>query len=205
MAIQFDPKNSPLPKGSNIQELEIQTTSVRENGTPDPIEAVREMDLLFGGIRRSSELKAQNPSPPIHVPDFEKELLGISENASSPFNVNRSISNYKILKKALLERRKNFFRALKEPLSPFEKMDIQMRIEEIDEALSKVERNLERALRHTEKAATRERELNQKAREQTKLEKEKEEAAKAAHDYLKFETVAEDEEGNPTIETRRQA
>lgn len=184
-------------------------TKPQANQSPvnSPREVVDELNLLFSGVRSSRQAAAEFPQKPITIPELEGSLSQTLEIGKSPATLDRAIENYKLLKKNLLERRKNLSVTLEGFVQPHEALDLFGRIEAIDEALLKIEQNLDKAVakKGTLEAKQREQDRAIRLEQESKLtEKKVDREAKAHLDYKVYEENGENSEGIPT-ETLRQA
>ena len=200
-----------MPKQVNaVFGLDLETKPQRNQETPNrPREAVDELNLLFSGVQRSRQLTAEFPQEPIHVPEIDGNLQGTLQIGNSPKTLDVVIQNYKLLKKNLQERRKNLSITLEGYVQPHEALDLFSRIDALNEALLKIEQNLEKAV--AKKAI-----LEQRQREQDQAVRQKLRDAEEAKAHREYKVYVENgtgtvvhadgtiEEGVPT-ETLRQA
>lgn len=172
-----------------------------------PRETVDELNLLFSGVRSSRQNAVEFPQEPISIPEIDGGLQGIMQIGKSPATLDRAIENYKLLKKNLLERRKNLSITLEGYVQPHEALDLFSRIDAIDEALLKIGQNLDKAVAKKGILEAKQKEQNRAVRleQDRKLREMRADREAQAHlDYKVYEENGENEEG-VTTETLRQA
>ncbi|MBI4125259.1 MAG: hypothetical protein HY609_03535 [Deltaproteobacteria bacterium] len=157
MTIEFDPRPRGVsqPAQTNESPEQNETASAQSgdffNADPFVQQTVSEMDLLFSGIRRFERIQEENPTDAIHIPGLDTDLLNpMPVLGSSSRDLTEIIRRYEGLQKNLIERRNNYSHALEGFLRPEEAMDLYDRIEQIDRALLRVDRELTAATRKKE-------------------------------------------------------
>lgn len=173
MVITFDPKANRVENGGETTKSATTQTNSSAGGVDSfTDEALKQegMNLLFSGVRHHKELQKMAGSYEIDVPHLEKDLLKPSPIlGQSSRTMEELIRKYKMLRKNLIERHQNFSAALKGSMRMSEREEIALRLKAIDDALIKVEQNLQRALE--KKSDQQKREADQAARaRQARLE-----------------------------------
>lgn len=157
MTIEFDPRARGIvgPASNEAPHESDQTSRGQSLDSFDPYSpaqsAVSEMDLLFSGVRRFERIRQENPMEEINIPGLDTDILGrVPILGSTSRDLNEIIRRYNGLKRNLTERRNNYAHALEGPLRPEEVMDLYDRIEQLDQAIAHVTRELEGATRKKE-------------------------------------------------------
>lgn len=112
----------------------------------NPTQAVSEMQLLFSGTRNLRSLREDHPLEELNIPELGRDILGPMPAAGATSgDLQRIIERYRQLRLNLIERRNNYAHALEGFLYPEEAMDLYERIEQIDDALLKIEQEMDQA------------------------------------------------------------
>lgn len=162
MTISFDPKSKipqPIAQGNVLEDI------INEPPQEDPVETRSALDHLFSGMNRAEEQRRLHPMQPIHVPKLETEILGKAPVLGrQEGNLNQVQDSYLLLRRNLLDRRKNFVTTLEGKLSMEESFDIQQRIDEIDDALFQIAIELDKISNRKEELQKREAAIEQEER-----------------------------------------
>lgn len=180
MSIEFDPKARSATISPAAEES-VGSNSETSQQSLDPYDplfnppvVVHELDLLLSGAKQIDQLRREHPFATIDIPSLASDILGpLPVLGSSSKKLTKVIKQYQVSKENLSERRKNFSQALEGHLTPYEAMDLHLRIEEIDRASLQLEQELEKAIRlKQERLAFEQAEIQRQLKEEQKAEEE---------------------------------
>lgn len=148
MTIRAITNNDPTPNaGQTPERASAQTVEDPYSEILNPTQAVSEMQLLFSGSRNIQRLREDHPFELNVIPELGSDLLGpMPALEGSPQALQGIINRYRQLRVSLIDRRQNYSHALEGYLKPDEALDLYDRIDQIDNAVIKLDHQLDLAM-----------------------------------------------------------